>query len=163
MEAGSRSGMATNDQFRKQALAQVDDLETFAASRPDRPVRPDEGSPNVMEGLCVVAAWAIVDEFLERVGYGGRSLAERLSERVSSDLVESAKELEDVRHLYAQHFDGYADDAYLSSRRRYTLRNRRPTTLGSGAVFDGKRLHLSRDHVFWYVALSRELVEQVRT
>jgi hypothetical protein len=164
--------MAAQDQYRDQALKQIDDLDRVAnlvnvlkpppLTMPQDTIRSAGLEPGLIHGLCIVGLWAAIDAFLERVGHGGRSLPERLSERVSSELVSASKEIEDIRHLYAHNFGGLVDDRYLTSRRRYVLISRRPLVLSSGATYDGRHLRIDATHFLWYVAQSRAIVEQVR-
>jgi hypothetical protein len=62
-----------------------------------------------------------------------------------------AKELDDIRHLYAHNYAGEADDKYFDGRHsRYVLQRDVPTTLSCGAQFDGLRLSLNLRHLRWY-------------
>ena len=164
--------MPQHAQFRTQALKQIDDLGRVAnladaisappLTMPQDPLRAAGIEPELIYGLCVVGLWAAMDAFLERVGYGGRTLPERLSERVTPDLVAASKEIEDIRHLYAHNFGGLADDNYFSNRRRYFLKSARSMTLASGADFDGRHLHIEAGNFSWYVQQARAIVERVR-
>jgi hypothetical protein len=110
-------------------------------------------------GLGTVGLWAALDAFAERAGLpktecgsckGWGCIRARFDQHVQDDEGSGLGELEDLRHLYAHNYAGEADDEYFGHRHRHVLNRDISATLTSGALFDGRRVHLDLPHLRAY-------------
>lgn len=119
-------------------------------------------------GFGLVGLWSALDAFAERsriqnfrcaVCKRKGCLASRLTNtgKVDATAVVILRELEDLRHLFAHNFAGHADQAYFGMR-RHAFQSSHPTTLSSGAAFDGSRVNLSAHHLHYYAKQSRAVL-----
>jgi hypothetical protein len=99
-------------------------------------------------GLGTVGLWAALDGFAERADLikqpkcttckRTRCIPTRFARYTQGNEGQSLRELEDLRHLYAQNYAGGADDEYFK-RPRHVLHCGVTTQLTCDAVFDGRR------------------------
>lgn len=157
-----------------QALSQVAQIESFCnlcdglpmppVTLPADAVRAAGLDPDIWHGLGIVALWATIDAFVERTHPTKASvrLVDRLSSHLSSKLDQIAKELDDMRNLYAHNFAGVADATYFNRQfRRNCFKDGIPYTLTSGNHFDGQQLTLTLSDLKHYIRHTREILERL--
>lgn len=123
-------------------------------------------------GLGVVGLWSALDAFAERHGQSNQrcSICQRhcLGTRLvnipalDASLRNAADELEDIRHLFAHNFAGYADECYFG-RPRHVLRSNQQITLSCGAQLSGigQTLRMNVDHLRFYVDCASRLLQTI--
>lgn len=126
-----------------------------------------------MIGLGVVGLWSALDAFAERAAIHTtkcrtcsrpKCLSSRLMGTGKLDLADETalNELEDVRHLYAHNYAGHADGEYFNPKwTRHVLASGVPTSLASGAMFDGTSISLNPTHLRFYADQSHRIIVKV--
>ena len=121
-------------------------------------------------GLGMVGLWAALDAFIERskprsskcsVCKRTGCLAGRLVHHglvTQPSLLRPFEELEDMRHLFAHNFSGYADAAY-KLKDRHVLGGVAPVLLTCGLTFDGMQLSLGATALRYYAARAATLLK----
>lgn len=157
-----------------QALRQLDQIESFCdlcdrlpmppVTLPADAVRAAGLDPDIWHGLGIVGLWATIDAFAESTQpkkVSGR-LVDRLSPELPSKLDQIAKELDDMRNLYAHNFAGVADDTYFKPQfTRNCFKASIPYTLTSGNRFDGQQLTLTLNDLKHYIQHTREILKHL--
>ena len=156
-----------------QALRQLDQIESFCdlcdrlpmppVTLPPDPVRAAGLDPDIWHGLGIVALWAAIDAFVERRQPPGVSggFVNRLSRYLPPNLDQIAKEIDDMRNLYAHNFAGVADATYFNNRPRSCFQASIPYTLTSGNRFDGQQLTLTLNDLKHYIRHTREILKRL--
>lgn len=119
-------------------------------------------------GLGVVGLWSALDAYSERTGLRtpicpvckSRCLVARFTAtgKLNPSLSNAIAEIEDLRHLFAHNFAGLPDATYFT-RRRHVLKDGASLTLSSRAQFAGGRVSLQVDHLRYYAARGREILQ----
>jgi hypothetical protein len=125
------------------------------------------GPPPVWIGLGTVGLWAALDAFGERAELSRsrcpicnrHCIWKRFSGHTRNSEGQSLKEFEDLRHLYAHHYAGNADDQYFR-RPRHILRYSVPRQLTCGAQFDGQRAWIDLMHLRWYACAVQSVLRR---
>lgn len=155
-----------------QALKQLDQIESFCdfcdrlplppVTLPPDPVRAAGLDPDIWHGLGIVALWAAIDAFVERKLPPGisRPPVNGLSCYLPPNLDLIAKELDDMRHLYAHNFAGVADTTYFE-RHRNCFQASTPYSLSSGNRFDGHQLTLTLSDLKHYIQHTRDILKHL--
>lgn len=157
-----------------QDLRQLDQIESFCdlcdrlpmppVTLPPDPVRAAGLDPDIWHGLGLVGLWAAIDAFVERNKPPGvsRPFLVHLSPFLPPKLDQVAKELNDMRHLYAHNFAGVADAKYFDfPQPRSCFKDSTPYPLTSGNRFDGQQLTLTLNDLKYYIQHTREILKHL--
>jgi hypothetical protein len=122
-------------------------------------------------GLGLVGLWSALDAFAERAvspaiknkcpTCGLKCLPSRLMSSNQLDVADGQAllELEDLRHLFAHNYAGFADEKYFElKRKRHVLARRVSVSLSSGAIFDGEYISLASAHLRYYAGQARGVI-----
>ena len=117
--------------------------------------------PDIWHGLGIVGLWATIDAFAERENQVAGRLVDRLSTALPPNLDAVAKELDDIRNLYAHNFACVADATYFNAKPRNCFKANILYPLTSGNRFDGQQLTLTLNDLKHYILHTREILKRL--
>jgi hypothetical protein len=121
-------------------------------------------------GFGMVGLWAALDAFSERAALRGSKcktcrshcMPERFASYAEGNELQSLRELEDLRHLYAHNYAGEADDEYFSPKHpRHVLKRGVPVQLSCGGEFNASRPSLGLSHLREYCRTVKDVLDRV--